>query len=364
MPKPNHYVIGATMLSASDSDCDVIASGGYFPIQLPSPSMVPDGCDITVVNADGGSGKSLVNFPADVNPRLYPKQSVSVTTQNGQWISTATPGRFRINASCYTVYVADAAHGGNDANDGLSPATPLLKNGTATQMIYKDFDCQNITPIHALVAGSSFNNDPIALGGQLTGDNLYQVSVYGNGQAQILCDHGPPISVGDNAELNLAVGALCQAASIYLQGNKNNLLGTACGIYQHNNGLFDMSGNVYIQGNGNNDCAFFFDGPTPGASIADGFYVGGTFGDIWHMDEGGGRYTLSGNIAPYTTCSAARLLWIGGENELIMGGPSPVSNYVSIGPSLVTDAGLLITNGVVIPGGVTTANNGRVQTVK
>lgn len=369
----NRYVSGATALQAIDQGNNVMTSGGFFPIDFPDPTTMPDDCRINVKNLDTTAGKRLTGYvPPEANTRLYPGQSLGVTTQNGQWVVIQDPGRFKITAACCTVFVADAAHGGNDNNDGLDPARPVLHNYTAVSIIQKDFDTQYITPIAALIGGSVFVNDPFFASGQPTGGNLIQLSVY-NGQACILCDDTPAVMVGDNGELNIKIDHYSASNSLFLQGNRNNHIEMASGVGQHNNGLFDQSGTIIIVGSGPNCSAYFFDGPTPGASIADGFIACGTFGYLWNMDEGGGRFTLSGQVrtaqwgtpAVWPTC--AGLLRISGTNDLILGGPGNQWNgatWASIGASVVNGNARLVTNGIAIPGLGAALQGGIISTAK
>ena len=364
-----------TTLSALHAGCDVLATGGQITITLPAP--IAD-CDIRVINGEpvtaGSNGKILVGFPADVNTKLYPGQALAVDSDGAKWFAEEKPGRWKIPNGA-TVYTSSFTAGASDTNDGLTPQTPLRHNSAAVQVIYSDFDCSNATPILAPIAGSVFVNDPIAAGGQPTGDNLIQVSTYVDPASPsvvsftIQCATGAAAIMGDNAEFNLAWNALHPAGTARLQGNMSNAADNASGVYQHNNGLFDMSGICTIVGSGNKCNAAFFDGPTPGASAANGFNCEGTFDSIWRMDEGGGRYTLSGVLQPVNDALghppfANRLLMILGENELIMGTPQAMGGWASLGPSIVGGDGLLITNGVAIPGGVTTTQGGRVVTTK
>lgn len=360
-----------TTLSAVHSGCDVVAKGGQFIITLPAP--IAD-CDIRVINGDIGAGKILVGFPTDVSAKLYPNQAVAVDSDGTIWFAEEKPGRWKIPSGT-RVYVSSFTPGASDANDGLDPSRPLRTCGAATAVCQNDFDLSQSTPIIAPIAGSVFMNDPLALGAQPTGGNLIQVSTYVDPAAPsvlsftIQCATGAAVIMGDNAEFNLAWDALHPGGTARLQGNMSNAADNASGIYQHNNGLFDMSGVCTIVGSGNKCNAIFFDGPTPGASIANGFNCEGTFDSIFRMDEGGGRYTLSGDPHPVLDASghapfANRLLMILGENELILGGPISQGGWASLGQSIVGGDGLLVTNGNAIPGSVTTTQGGRVAVAK
>ena len=354
-------------------DSDVVAIGGNIQITLPAPPG--PGCDIVLVNEDSAAGKFLIGFPADINPKLYPNQSVGFTSNAAgtAWISKYKPGRWRIPPSIY-VYVAN---NGSDNNDGLSPSSPLQHNFVATHVIQTDFDIQQSTPFIALNGGDTFANDPILFGGQPTGGNLVGLTVYGSGTSIITNADDAAIIFGDNAEMDIEIGQLSGGAvALRLQGNLNDHVGRAAGIYVHNNGLFDLnlspqgaSGGIIVVGNGSNGSAFFFDGATVGASAAGTIQVAGVFNDIWHMDEGGGRFTLGSIIQPIPSpvsgqpCSATRLLAILGSEELILGGQFP-GGYSSLGQSLVSGNGLLVTNGISIAGGVTNGQNGHIFSTK
>jgi hypothetical protein len=360
-----------TTLSAVHAGCDVLATGGQITITLPAP--IAD-CDIRIINGDAGNGKILAGFPADVNTKLYPGQAIAVDSDGLTWFAEEKPGRWKIPSPCL-VYVSSFTLGASDANDGLTPQTPLRHMSMAGHVVQTDFDISQTTPIIAPIAGSTFTDDPLGLGGQPTGGNLIQISTYVDPAAPTVvsflsqCAVGAPIIIGDNAELNLQWNALNPAGTARLKGNTSNAADNAAGIYQHNNGLFDMGGICTIVGSGTNGSAIFFDGPCPGASIANGFNCEGTFGDVFRMDEGGGRCTLSGDLHPVNDALGhppfgTRLLSILGENELILGGPISMGGWASLGPSIVGGDGLLVTNGVAIPGGVTTTQGGRVVTTK
>lgn len=362
-----------TVVSSSSTlpiscDGDIAANGGYAQLTLPA-APATDGCDIYLMNADA-AGKYLIGFPSDVNPKLYPNQGIGVTSLNGSWIAKHKPGRYRMPGSI-SVFVSNS---GLDTNDGLSPSTPLQHNYAAVRVVQKDLDTQQALPTIALQAGSTFADDPINLGGQPTGGNLIGLTVYGGpGAATITNANAAAINIGDNAELDYELTA---NTALVLRGNYNDMPGQASGIYEHNNGLWDgnlapgSTGNLVVIGNGPNTSAFFFDGPTPGASSAATIQVGGQFGDIWHMDEGGGRFTLSSTIQPITwngrPCYANRLLAVLGTEQLILGGgPNQFpGGYASLGPSVVGGHALIIGNPAFIAGGITQTQFGHIYQTK
>lgn len=360
-------------------DSDVIASGGDIRITFPSASGMADGCDIVLANEDSAAGKYLIGAAADINPKLYPNQAVGFTTFGGKWVSKHKPGRYQIPSGTF-VYVANAPTG-DDTNDGLSTATPLQHNSAATHVVQTDMDTQQSTPFIALQGGATFTNDPISLGGQPTGGNLIGLTVYGSGTTTITNADDAAIIGGDNAELDIETGMLSGGAvALVLQGNINDHAGRAAGIYAHNNFLFDMNltpagaaGRTVILGNGPNGSAVFFDGATVGASSSGTIQVAGAFQDIWHMDEGGGRFTLGSIIQPIASpisglpCSVTRILTIIGSEELLLGGGAsqfPAGYASTPGPSIVSGSGLLVTFGISVLGGVTPAQNGHVFPTK
>lgn len=359
MSRPVIDINSNTTITAEHSGCDLLVSGGQLTISLPSP--IAD-CDVRIINGDVGNGKILSGFPADLNPKLYPQQVVAVNSDGSIWFTEQNPGRWKLPGNT-VLYVNNGPQYpiGNDSNDGLTPQTAILHMATVGQIIQRDFDINQMTPIIAAMAGSAFA-DELAITGQPEGGNLVQLSLYGSGHVSWVCP-GPCISIGDNGELNMAWGALTGACTITLSGNTSNQPQNGT-IYQHNNGLFDWSGGplVTIVGCGTNCSAFFFDGPCPGAAIADGFNIQNTFGDVFRMDEGGGRFTLSGAIVTNGPTIAARLFSILARNELILGGPPSNGDFLSIGASIVE--GVLVTNGVSIPGGVTPVNGGVIEVSK
>lgn len=365
MTRPVLSVSSNTIITSSLARCDIIASGGQLSITLSAASSATSGADIRIINGDSSNGKILSGFPSDINPKLYPKQSVAVNSDGTIWFTTENPGRWKIPSGT-VLYVHSASSLGNDANDGLTPQTPLQHMNIAGPTINKDFDTNYTAPIVAPMAGSNFVNDLFFASAQPCGGNLIQLSPYGVGTITWTCQ-GPCISIGDNGELDLRWNGLSTAVSVRLQGNTLNNPDNGT-IYQHNNGLFDMEGTCTIIGSGSNTSAFFFDGPCPGAAIQDGFNIENTFGDVFRMDEGGGRFTLSGPIQHTAPTIAARLLSVLGTNELIIGGPGFISSgssiYLSIGPSVVGGNAVVVTNGVPITGGIIQTQGGLVTTAK
>lgn len=348
MTRPVLSVSSDTTITSSLSGYDIYATGGQRTITLTSASSVTS--DVRVINGDSSNAKILASFPSDVNVKLYPKQAVAVNSDGTNWFATEKPGRWKIPGGTI-LYVHSASSLGNDANDGLTPQTPIQHMRTAGPLIQTDFDTNQTAPIVAPMAGSDFLNDTFAVSGQPTGGNLIQLSPYGTGTITWTCS-GPCITIGDNGELDMRWNGLSTSVDVYLYGNSINA--TANGsIYQHNNGLFDMEGTCTIIGSGTNTSAFFFDGPCPGAAIQDGFNLRNTFGDVFRMDEGGGRFTVSGLIQPTSATIVGRMFAILGTNELILGGPQPTgsSAYLSIGPSIVAGNAVVVTNGVNVPGG-------------
>jgi hypothetical protein len=168
---------GAVNITAAHSGCDVVVTGGQCQVVLPAP--IAD-CDVRIINGDANSGKILVGFPSDVNPKLYPHQAVAINSDGTTWFAEEKPGRWKIPSGTI-VYVHSDPNIGNDANDGLTPQTPLQHMSMAGSICQTDFDTNQTTPIIAPMAGSSFVNDELGLGGQPTGGNLIQLSPYGSG---------------------------------------------------------------------------------------------------------------------------------------------------------------------------------------
>jgi len=344
--------------------CGVItvAIGGDFQITLPAATST-DGCDIYIVDGDGNSGKYLVGFPDDINPKLYPHQFVAVTSLDGSWITISKPGRWKMPGGMKIL----VDNNGSDTNDGISK--PLKHLSTATQVAQVDFDIAQSAPIIAPTVGQTFINDALALGGQPTGGNLIQFSPNGNGTVYLV-NSGPCIVVGDNAELDIRANAFGPNGAFDLTCNTANAAQNGH-IYQHNNGLFDVEGSLVFHGAGLNDNAFFFDGPAMGASFNGTATMFGTFDSFFRMDEGGGRFTIGCSSSPgcpnFTSGNnqtfANHMFIILGANELLLSAPLG-GGYASLGYSIVGGQAQIVTSGISIPGGYATRQSGRVDATK
>jgi hypothetical protein len=348
-------------------DSDVVLSGGFFRLDLPAAAELEDGCDIVIINNDDDAGKVLLSFPRDINPKLYPKQAVGITTLGGNWIAKSKPGRYLLTRE--TKVLVD--NNGDDANDGIS--LPLQHITTAGTTIETDFDTQLKLAVIAPTLGQTFTEDSLQLGGQPTGSNLIALAPNGDGGITLV-NSGPCVIGADNAELYLWANKFGPNGRIDFYCNRSNTPLTGH-IYAHNNFLFDGSGKLVFHGAGSNDNAIFMDGPTPGSSITDGIEIAGTFDTIWRMDEGGGRYTLGcgkpgcHSITPVldekqVPPSANRMFMILGSEQLLLGGCPYSGGYASLGPSIIAGNGSLVTFGCAIPGGVITSQNGGVWPTK
>jgi len=115
-------------------------STGQFTITLPSISGFSTICSVLIKNGDTTNAKFLSGFPADVQTKLWPGQSLGVKIVNGIWSSFYKPGRWRtpgnslalwvngsttLNATC-GVSGGSTCLPGSASNDGLTISTPYL----------------------------------------------------------------------------------------------------------------------------------------------------------------------------------------------------------------------------------------------
>jgi hypothetical protein len=362
------YVNADTLIDGSFGGDIVFARGGQIHLTLDDPNTVGDVDPITIHNTALNAAVMLYGFPTRVRRRLYPGQTILAVPQSSDgtgdpgtflWAALSLPDRFPIDDNVSTIYVADAAHGGDDDNDGLAASRPILTNALATSIIYRELDCNFRTPIRSLAAGSVFDNDPIIASSQPVGSNLVQLSIHGSGYALIRHSDLPAISIGDNGELDVRIA---EGSCLVLQGNMAGHPGVPYGILGHNNPVLDQEGRVRIIGSGvrnrtdgkENQSAYFFDGPTVGAAIKDGYELQGCFGDIFRMDAGGGHFTLSGPISTVDDangpCFADRLIAVYGTNHLISNFDASW-RWASLGPSRVAGSAVWQHNGPPVPGG-------------
>lgn len=363
--RPIAKISGPTTIDATYAGYDVYATGGLYAITLDSTSIVPpDGSDIRIINGDALSGKRLVGFPAPFTyrPKLWPYQSLGVNSVDGNWFATQDPGRWMVPGQI-KIFVSSLS-GASDDNDGLSYNTPVRTLTKAVNICQMVMDIQQSAPCICPIAGSTFVNDPLSMGGQPTGGNLIQLSIWGTGQVSIESLDTPAITVGDNAELNIALNEF-GPGSLLLYGNQADHYNVASGICMHNGGLFDASATdntkLIIRGNGSNNSAIFFDGTSLGAAMGNGLTFIGVCKHVWNMNEGGARFTWSGGLKTGPIPQLANpqavqgILGIYGNNEMIMGGPQnsfdPVSSWSYCPQSRVGGHGILVDGGLSIPGG-------------
>jgi hypothetical protein len=336
--------------------CDrtIVAFGGDIRIVLPAATDLEDGCDILLVNEESEAGKLLIGFPQDINPRLYPNQSVGITSYKGRWISTHKPGRYKVPGGGLRILVDNT---GDDGNDGIS--RPVKYLATAVQLIQQDLDTRQSLVTIAPTIGQTFTDDAVAIGGQPLGGNLIALSPNGNGTIKLV--HAATcITAGDNGELLLWADQFGPQGQIELHCNRNNNPNTPQ-MLAHNNGVFDGSGKIVFHGSGDKDIAISFDGPTAGSSFNGGIQVAGRFDVVWRMEQGGGRFTLGcssqdcASIEPIADESGEmpsinRLFMIIGSEQLRIGNCPRRDGYRKLGPSIVGGNGLLVKFGCFIPG--------------
>jgi hypothetical protein len=101
-------------------------STGQFTLTLPAVTGFPTNCSVLIKNGDSTNGKILSGFPVGSNTILWPKQSIGVKIVNGAWHSFYNPGPWLVPATGLQLYASPT---GNDANDGLTAATPLTLAG-------------------------------------------------------------------------------------------------------------------------------------------------------------------------------------------------------------------------------------------
>jgi hypothetical protein len=104
----------------------ILAGTGSTPqitLTLPAVTGFPSNCSVLVKNGNGRSfnGTILSGFPADLNPILFPTQSVGVKIVNGAWQAFYNPGRWSLTSSP-TIYV--------NGNSGATSNTTATGNNT------------------------------------------------------------------------------------------------------------------------------------------------------------------------------------------------------------------------------------------
>src|SRR6202011_5768788 len=126
-------------------------------------------CSVLIKNGDTTNGKILSGFPSDLSSILWPQQSLGVKIVNGAWLTFYNPGRWT-PSSQPTIYVngtgGSATCGytggltcatGNDANDGLTPATPLASMTQGLNNLFGFINAGTNLVLFNLAHGSSAN---------------------------------------------------------------------------------------------------------------------------------------------------------------------------------------------------------------
>jgi hypothetical protein len=208
------------------SDCGkTIQAGtgvtGLFNIILPVVTGFPTNCVVSVVNGDNGRGKALSGFPSDVNPILWPGQTLQVSIINGIWKTTTNPGRWRLTAN--TSFFIDGSLG-SDSNDGLASGAggAMLSMMAFNNIVTKQLDTQNVIVTLSFAAGQTWNN------------LVLNVNTVGGGTVSLLGNGGTlNSSVSNTAALQVFaptngvfanVGGVVQGFTVTCSGGGNGIL--------------------------------------------------------------------------------------------------------------------------------------------
>lgn len=117
----NNTVTKTANYTIASGDCGktVSGTGGPWTMTLPAVAGFAATCVVQVCNADANDNTHhailLSGFPTPSFGRLWMQQCEEVAINNGAWIATKLPGRFRPGFTP-TLYVDT---GGSDSNDGL-----------------------------------------------------------------------------------------------------------------------------------------------------------------------------------------------------------------------------------------------------
>ncbi|WP_316184749.1 hypothetical protein [Bradyrhizobium sp. SZCCHNRI1003] len=328
-----------------------LGNNAFYTASFGPASVYPANFSVMLRNTDTYSGigtgrgkRILLDATAFI---LYPGQNVMVFNANGVWDYFPKKQRW---VQAGVIACVDTAGGAFNAVDGLAAgagAFNIMQDAAA--LIWYGLDQVGGGATIAPTAGQTFAQS-LNLGGQPLGGNL--VTIQGNGGAfnwQTPAGGGTMLAVGDHAQV-----ALSNINYI----SSNNVFGHAA-IALHNDGLADVNAGITFTGGGLNDSAIFLDNNDCIITIANGFTCSNTFGDLIHFD-GGGAGTISGVIAPSGSTSVGQFIHLKARARVSMGTPLSAAGYTSIGVSMIEQQSLLITNGIAIPGGTTTATGGLV----
>jgi hypothetical protein len=182
-------------------------STGQFTLTLPAVTGFPPNCSVLIKNGDTTNGKILSGFPSDLNSILWPQQSVGVKIVNGAWQTFNNPGRWNLTWQP-TIYVngmgapatcgytgASTCATGNNANDGLTPATPLATMQQGITNLFSYIAPNGNKPIFNLAHGSSTNYAFQCIQGPLLGEISFAVT--GDNNAPTAVKIAGTISVKD-----------------------------------------------------------------------------------------------------------------------------------------------------------------------
>ena len=326
---------------------------GLFTITLPTAFTGANAeCTVNVKNGDTARGKILSGFPSDLNPILWPLQSLTVKIVNGAWATTSNPGRWK-NPSAITVHVDPAS--GSNTNDGLAATTGAVADPQqAWKNIAYQFDLQGFLPVIAM-ACSQTHTVQLNMGGPAFGSNLIRLSPDGN-CAFTWTNAAPCISIGDLAELDIdltlngssgAVTFACNSANATSSGN----------IYLHNAVVLDLEGTPIWDPAGVNDNFLFCDGPcvfTIANGITQATATAGNY--IINMSEGG-KGTQSGTISASGSGGANGIYYLFGRAFLNIGTASG-AGWSTLAQSKVFAGSVLVSNGITPAGGLIVGTSG------
>lgn len=341
-----HVATVTGSISTTTLTVSAVTSGQVLVGDQISGTGVTAGTTITAYGTGtGGTGTYTVSASQTV-------ASTTITSQ--QWFKDRRPLRWAVPAQA--VLHVDKTNGSN-TNDCLAVTTGACNDAqTAYNIQMFQFDNNGTTPLIAMALAQT-HTVALQAASVPIGTNLVQVSPDGNGtftwQNANAC-----IVISDGAEIDLRLNQFGGSGGVTFNCNQSNAAGTGV-VYMHNQTVvLDLEGGPPIWNPaGANDNFLTCDGYCQ-YTIANGVTQATAAGGNYMINmQAGGHGTISGAVTASASGGLSGGLMFEAGGAIINFGATGLTGWSSIGASKVLSNSTLWTNGITIPGTVTTGSS-------